>query len=117
MLIEASTYIEQLAIEELMPGKRLTLPCDQAFDLLRTGWYEPSVGSPPWAGHYRRALPDGGCLHLVIHSDRATVHRDRWDPHRDLISLLRHCVLEAPVETTITIGVVAVVGSLLLRSG
>lgn len=69
--------------------------------LLASGGFEESSGSPFWAQHFRKPLTDGGCLHLVFNGDEITVHRDRFNPGKDLDSLVNHIVVEAPVETAI----------------
>jgi hypothetical protein len=67
--------------------------------LLAEGRYRLSLGSPLGAAHYRRALPDGGCLHLVVEGREGRLHCDRFDPHRDLGAFLLHLLAEAPRET------------------
>jgi hypothetical protein len=66
--------------------------------LIRSGLYQRSSGSPVGAAHWRRSLPDGSCLHLVIERQRKRLHHDAFDPHASLISLGMHVTQEAPSE-------------------
>lgn len=86
-----------LHLFNLEPGKQRHLSEEQAASLLRSGCFKPSIGIQLWAEHYRCSLTDGSCLHLVIWGNRAKLHRDRWDPHRDPVSLLLHCFKETPI--------------------
>ena len=112
----AALRVQQAVRYHLRPGESFLLPFDIARTLLESGLYRISWGSPPWAHHFRRSLPDRSCLHLVINQDRATLHRDRWDPRRGSLELARHCVEEAPFETgaTLTVGFFLLLASRLI---
>ncbi len=106
--------IAGLTVQLPPPGVPLVAPGPQAQALLDSGCFKPSTGWPPWVSHYRCSLSDGTCLHLVIDGDAATLHRDRFDPHQGAVSLLKHLVSDAPVETALTVGSVAL-AALFLR--
>ncbi len=90
-------------IEALEPGQHWAIRLADARHLIRYAGYAPSMGFPFWAEHYRRGLPDGSSLHLVILNGRSTLHRDRYDAHRDLPSLIKHLAIDAPGETLLTV--------------
>lgn len=83
--------------------------------LLASERYEKSLGSPHHASHYRRSLPDGSCLHLVVEDDHASLHCDRFDPHRDPVSLGWHLVTEARSEWMASVAFAYFVVKLLAR--
>jgi len=66
--------------------------------LVASGRYRASTGSPASASHWRRSLPDGSCLHLVIEGKRRRLHHDAFDPHANLLSLVMHMTHEARSE-------------------
>jgi hypothetical protein len=66
--------------------------------LVDSGRYRRSTGAPYGALHYRRSLPDGSCLHLVIETSRRRLHHDTFDPHAGPLSLLLHAAHEARTE-------------------
>lgn len=66
--------------------------------LIASGRYRPSTGSPASAAHWRRSLPDGSCLHLVIEGTRRRLHHDAYDPRSSLFSLCMHASHEARTE-------------------
>ena len=66
--------------------------------LIAGGLYRTSTGSPASASHWRRRLPDGSCLHLVIEQERCRLHHDAFDPHASLLSLAMHATHEARHE-------------------
>ena len=70
----------------------------EAETLVASGRYRRSTGSPASAEHWRRSLPDGSCLHLVVERRRRRVHHDAHDPHASLLSLSMHAVHEARTE-------------------
>lgn len=104
-------------IERLEPGRSWRITPEAAEALRSTGLYRGSTGFPFWARHYRRPLPDGSCLHLVILGNVATLHRDQHDPHRGGESLIKHVLLDAPVETGVTVAAVVLIGWLLGGGG
>jgi hypothetical protein len=83
--------------------------------LLAGGRYRPSLGGPLRASHYRRALADGGCLHLVVEGHAGRLHCDRFDPHRDPGTLVLHLLAEAPREALANVAAVWTVLRLLSR--
>ncbi|MGA2552348.1 MAG: hypothetical protein ABSF50_19555 [Burkholderiaceae bacterium] len=70
----------------------------EARSLIASGYYRQSTGAPYGARHYRRALADGSCLHLVIEGRRRRLHHDAFDPHASLVSLGMHITHEARSE-------------------
>jgi hypothetical protein len=66
--------------------------------LLASGRYRLSTGFPATARHWRRSLPGGACLHLVVEGRRRRLHRDSYDPHASLMSLCMHATHEAQTE-------------------
>jgi len=87
----------------------------QAQSLIGAGHYRLSTGSPHSAVHYRRSLPDGSCLHLVIEGNRRRLHHDRFDPHAGLVSLAMHVAHEARFEAASYLAVAWSVVRLLAR--
>jgi hypothetical protein len=90
---------EKYVVTTSDPRVQLEMSMSEAKDLVATGLYEGSYGTPIEAAHYRRSLNDGSCLHLVIREGRAYLHNDRFDPHRNVASLVSHLFTEAPVKT------------------
>lgn len=70
----------------------------EADALVAGGLYRASTGAPASASHWRRRLPDGSCLHLVIEPRRSRLHHDAFDPHASLLSLAMHATHEARHE-------------------
>jgi len=70
----------------------------EAEELIASGRYRRSTGSPASAAHWRSALPDGSCLHLVVEARRRRLHHDAYDPHASLLSLGMHAMHEARTE-------------------
>lgn len=70
----------------------------QADALIASGHYRPSTGAPASARHWRRALPDGTCLHLVVERSSRRLHHDAYDPRANLLSLGMHLTHEARFE-------------------
>lgn len=99
--------------ESLRPGTHWQITEQDAQELLSSGLYQPSTGFPIWAMHHRRSLWDGSCLHLVQEGNKWTLHRDRHDPHASPTSLIHHIVNDAPAETAVTLGLVALVAGML----
>jgi hypothetical protein len=70
----------------------------EADALIASGHYRASTGAPASAGHWRRSLPDGSCLHLVVEARRRRLHHDAYNPHASLFSLGLHMTHEARSE-------------------
>jgi len=70
----------------------------EADALAACGLYRVSTGSPASATHWRRSLPDGSCLHLVVQARHCRLHHDAYDPHANLLSLGMHMTHEARSE-------------------
>lgn len=97
------------AVATIPVGQTRRLSADQARQIARKFSFQPSIGSPIWADHWRAALPDGGCYHLVGRKGTYTLHRDQFDPRTSISQFLAHIVHEAPVETALHVaGTVAV---------
>ncbi len=96
-------------------GGQYSLTADELDALLSSGHYRKSLGSPPHAAHYRRSLDDGSCLHLIVEDGRASMHRDRFDPHRDPVSLGSHLATEARSESAAVVASACYVVKLLAR--
>jgi hypothetical protein len=94
MTLELSEF-ERTALA-LPAGQGVALDHAGAERLLATPDYHPSLGDPGHARHFRRALPDGTGLHLVIAEDRAELHRDLFDPHRGPAAMLLHLATDSP---------------------
>jgi hypothetical protein len=78
-------------------GER-TIRRREADALVAGGAYRASTGSPASARHWRRSLPDGSCLHLVMQDGHCRLHHDGFDPHASLLSLGMHMTHEARTE-------------------
>lgn len=89
------TCIERRALEA-EPGSSVPLSRTEVECLLADPAYRASLGEPARAQHYRKSLPGGQGLHLVIEGDEASLHRDRHDPHAGVDALGRHLVDESP---------------------
>ncbi|MGE5339151.1 MAG: hypothetical protein ACM3PU_15085 [Gemmatimonadota bacterium] len=70
----------------------------EADALIASGGYRASTGAPASARHWRRALPDGSCLHLVVQGRMRRLHHDAYDPRANLLSLGMHMTHEARTE-------------------
>ena len=77
----------------------------EADALVASGLYRTSTGSPASALHWRRRLPDGSCLHLVITSQRCRLHHDAFDPHASALSLAMHVTHEARHEAAALVAI------------
>lgn len=75
-----------------------SIPNSNAEKLISSGRYQRSTGFPFDASHWRRSLPDGSCLHLVIETRRQRLHHDAYDPHSSLFGLGMHMSQEARSE-------------------
>jgi len=68
----------------------------QKFHLIhpkKAGFYE-SIGEPQGQiADYRKPLKDGGCIHAREFEDHYSIHRDYFDPVKNLIG---HMVFDAP---------------------
>lgn len=82
----------------LAPGEPVLLGERELSALLADPAYHESLGQPGHARHYRRSLPDGTGLHLVMFDDRAELHHDRYDPHAGPAALLLHLATDSPRE-------------------
>jgi hypothetical protein len=87
----------------------------EAEALVAAGLYRLSTGSPASATHWRRSLPDGSCLHLVVHARQRRLHHDAYDPHANLLSLGLHMTHEARSEAAALAALAWSVVSLLAR--
>ena len=94
--------------EALEPGASWQISSAAAQHLIDARGYEPSLGTPWLAEHYRRELPDGSGLHLKKDDGIWSLHRDRIHPG-DPISTALHCLVDAPLQTCAT--VVGVIGA------
>lgn len=83
----------------LTAGEALSLTRSQVDRLLTDPAYRSSLGTPAHATHFRRTLPDGRGLHLVITSDGiAALHWDRFDPQASPAGLAMHLLTDAPQQ-------------------
>jgi hypothetical protein len=82
--------------------REIELSREQAETLVTSGHYRRSLGFPYEAIQYRRSNTDGSCLHLLWRGGTPRLHRDRFDPHRDPMSLFMHVTNEAPFEAAAT---------------
>lgn len=86
-------------ILDMPAGEHVALRRTDVDDLLAEPAYRPSLGQPAHASHFRRSLPDGRGLHLVIESDgESALHWDRYDPHGGPAAMLVHVMTESPRE-------------------
>ena len=93
-------------------GVHLALDARERDELLANVEYRASVGDPANASHYRRSLPDGTCLHLIITESEAHLHWDRHDPHGGPALLAAHLMEESSTQA---LSVVVAVSGLLNR--
>lgn len=98
----------------LPPGHGVRLGPVAIERLLTDPAYRPSLGHPGHATHYRRGLPDGGGLHLVVIGQEAELHRDLFDPHAGPGAMMLHLATDAPTHL---LGVIAAGWSVLRRLG
>jgi hypothetical protein len=90
--------LEQRALER-PAGTATPLTGDEVDRLLRDPAYRSSLGTPAHATHFRRPLPDGRGMHLVIVADgTAGLHWDRFDPQASPTGLLMHLLTDAPEQ-------------------
>ena len=104
---------EQEALD-LPAGQPIGVSGDALNRLLANPAYRSSLGHPGHALHFRRTLPDGTGLHLVIREGRAELHRDLFDPHAGPGALALHLVTDAPAYV---LGAVAAGWAVLRRMG
>jgi hypothetical protein len=83
-------------------NREIELSQQQGEMLIRSGFYRRSMGFPYEATQYRRSNADGSCLHLVWREGLPRLHRDKFDPHRDPLSMYMHVTNEAPFEAAAT---------------
>src|SRR5262245_10758494 len=77
----------------------LPLSSNDVASVLANPSYRSSLGTPANAQHFRRSLPDGRGLHLVMAADgAAALHWDRYDPHAGPASALLHLMTDSPRE-------------------
>lgn len=112
-MVPDASFIECRALEA-EPGATVPLSRAEVDLLLADPAYRASLGQPAQALHYRKALPEGGGLHLVLHDGRGELHRDVHDPHGGLYELGRHLAAESPREW---LGVLAAGCAVLRRLG
>lgn len=96
---------------EMRPGQMVELSTDAAWMIANWHCFKASFGWAFGAEHFRAALNDGGCLHLVIHNDHATLHRDRYHPLNDPVSFVLHQVVDAPIQTALVIAGLALMAN------
>lgn len=88
------SFIERRALDA-KPGTAVPLSRAEVACLLADPAYRESLGEPARALHYRKSLPGGDGLHLVVLDGRGALHRDLHDPHRGLDGLGRHLTSES----------------------
>ena len=87
----------ELRALELPVGEAMPLTQHDVDALLTDPSYRSSLGTPAHATHFRRPLPDGRGMHLVISPDgTAGLHWDRFDPQASPAGLMMHLLTEAP---------------------
>jgi hypothetical protein len=96
------------------PGEGVALTAADVDGLLANPAYRASLGQPGTATHFRRSLPGGGGLHLVVTPQGAELHRDQHDPHGGPLSMLFHLATDSPLQA---LGTLAVGWSVLGRIG
>lgn len=89
------SFIERRVLDA-EPGVTVPLSRAEVECLLADPAYRPSLGEPARALHWRRSLPDGGGLHLVLLDGEGELHRDLHDPHGGPDALGRHLASESP---------------------
>lgn len=87
----------------------------QASRLIASGLYRSSRGAPFGATHFRRPLPDGSCLHLVIEAGRRRLHHDAFNPDAGLMRFSMHMAHEARVDALSLLALGWIVLDLLAR--
>lgn len=80
----------------LPAGEAIALTPEELDTLLADPAYRSSLGDPGHATHFRRGLPDGSGLHLVIVDGRAELHRDAFDPHAGPGAMALHLATDSP---------------------
>lgn len=102
MLIHSHTAsllpVEAAVLKETVCRVTEFVTSEDVTRLLDSGNYRPSLGNPPQAQHYRRSMIDGTCLHLIVENEIASLHCDRFDPHRSPMSLVFHLLTESRHE-------------------
>lgn len=84
-------------------AKHINLELQVARNLIDAWGFRKSTGFPFWSEHWRLTRSDGSCLHIVIDGATATVHHDRHDPDGDLGSFLQHLLVDATIETALSV--------------
>ena len=103
--------LEQCALA-LAVGESVVLSRPEVNRLLSDPAYRSSLGTPAHATHFRRTLPDGRGMHLVIAADgSAGLHWDRFDPQASPAGLVLHLLTDAPDQALSLLAV----GSAVLR--
>jgi len=105
----------EVRVLELDVTVPLALSPAQAESVLANPAYRPSLGAPAHAQHFRRSLPDGRGLHLVIgEAGMSGLHWDRFDPHAGPAGALMHLMTDSPREA---ISLLAAASAVLRRLG
>lgn len=94
-MVPDPSFIER-RVTEAEPGVAVPLSRAEVDCLLADPAYRSSLGEPARALHYRKSLPGGDGLHLVVDGGRGELHRDLHDPHGGWDALGRHLSSEAP---------------------
>ena len=93
--------VERKVLDERDRGSNQFLSAEVTRQLVLSGNYHKSLGTPLSVDHYRRSLSDGSCLHLAISPDGGQLHWDCFDPHRNLAFFMLHVAVEAMPESVI----------------
>lgn len=96
--MEPDVWFIERRVLHAEPGAAVSLSRAEVECLLADPAYRSSLGEPAHALHYRRSLPGGGGLHLVLVDGEGSLHRDLHDPHGGVDGLARHLLSESPGE-------------------